>query len=131
MRALVFAGLDGMTSMTGSATWHVRGLIETVERKAACAMPPQVMQAVNYLGLLPRRDIPNVTLELGPDDAATPRIAQENNQPVLLDHYPYKIQAESLRDHFKKLDSPGLRPGESHGHRRSILSATPPMLAAS
>ena len=66
----------GHLACTPKCVQFVHGLIETAERKAACAMPPQVMQAVNYLGLLPRRDIPNVTLEPGPDDVAIPRIVQ-------------------------------------------------------
>ena len=66
----------GHLACTPKCVQFVQSLIETVERRASCTVPPPVMQAINYLGLLPKpRDIPNVTLEL--DDDAIPRIAMD------------------------------------------------------
>ena len=68
----------GHLARTPKCAEFVQSLIETAERKASCTMPPYVIQAIHYLGLLPEpREIPNVTLEM--DDDATPRIAVENN----------------------------------------------------
>ena len=64
-------------------------------------MPPPVLQAVNYMGVLPSREIPNVTLELGPNLAGAPRLSMHNEQHVLFEESEYSFQMQQFRATFK------------------------------